>query len=82
MQKRTALRTATHRKTPGAGHDVGLIAEADARKQSARTKSALDNRSHRTLIRPVRQSVNRSIVAAITASITSYLRSSAARPHA
>jgi len=55
MQKRTALRTAKHRNAPIAGQDVGLIVEAKSPKQSARTKSALDNRSHRTPIRPSRR---------------------------
>jgi hypothetical protein len=48
MRKKTAAPPLpeTHRT---AKVDVGLIVDANLREQSARTKSALDNRSHRTL---------------------------------
>ncbi len=46
MPKKTARRTRKHRKSPS--KKVGLIAREKNADQSAQTKSALDNRFHRT----------------------------------
>ena len=48
MPKRTARRTPSPRASSSAKQAVGLIAEGKTSTQSARTQSALDNRSHRT----------------------------------
>jgi len=48
MQKRTTLRTTSHRKVSRTIQDSGLIAKAKSPQRSVRTKSALANRSHRT----------------------------------
>ncbi len=50
MRKKTALRTRKHRK-PWPSKKLGLIAREKNAKQSAVTKSALDNRFHRTALR-------------------------------
>ncbi len=50
MPKKTARRTRKHRKSPS--KKVGLIARKKNADQSAQTKSALDNRFHRTA-RPI-----------------------------
>jgi hypothetical protein len=47
-QKKLALRTPSRPKASRAGQDSGLIAKAATLKPSARTTSAVDNRSHRT----------------------------------
>ena len=47
MPKRTARRTPSPRASSSAKQAVGLIAEGKTSTQSARTQSALDNRSHR-----------------------------------
>lgn len=47
MQKKTALRTRSHRKVSPI-KESGLTAKAKKAKRSAGTASALDNRSHRT----------------------------------
>ena len=50
MRKPLARRSSSPRRTVSrAPQDSGLIANAKTLKQSAGTKSALDNRSHRTL---------------------------------
>ncbi len=48
MPKKTARRTRKHRKSPS--KKVGLIAREKNADQSAQTKSALDNRFHRTAL--------------------------------
>ena len=48
MQKRTTLRPKSRRKVSPTIQDSGLIAKAAKPQQSVGTKSALDNRSHRT----------------------------------
>ena len=48
MPKKTARRTRKHRKSPS--KKVGLIAREKNADQSAKTKSALDNRFHRTAL--------------------------------
>jgi hypothetical protein len=48
MQKRTTLRPQSHRNVTRASENSGLSAKAKKPTQSARTKSALDTRSHRT----------------------------------
>lgn len=48
MQKKTALRTTSRRKVSRASHSSGLTVNQQTLKRSVRTKSALDNRSHRT----------------------------------
>ena len=47
MRKKTAPRTRKHRK-PSPSKKLGLIAREKNAQQSAKTKSALDNRFHRT----------------------------------
>ncbi len=47
MPKKTARRTRKHRKT-SSSKKVGLIVRGKNADQSAKTKSALDNRFHRT----------------------------------
>ena len=47
MRKKTAPRTRKHRKT-SSSKKLGLIAREKNAMQSAVTKSALDNRFHRT----------------------------------
>ncbi len=49
MRKKTAPRTRKHRKT-SSSKKLGLIAREKNAKQSAKTKSALDNRFHRTAL--------------------------------
>jgi len=49
MPKKTARRTHSRRKVRRATHPHGLIANEETLKRSAGAKSALDNRSHRTL---------------------------------
>ncbi len=48
MQQKTALRARSHGKVVRADQDSGVIAKTLKPAQSAGTKSALDNRSHRT----------------------------------
>jgi hypothetical protein len=48
MQKKTALRKPSRGKIHRASQATGLIAKAKTPRRSAGTKSALDNRSHRT----------------------------------
>jgi hypothetical protein len=48
MRKKAARRSPARRTVSCAPQDSGLIVDAQTLKQSARTKSALDNRSHRT----------------------------------
>jgi hypothetical protein len=48
MQKKTVLRTQSPRKVSSAVPKSALIAKPKEPKQSARTKSALDDHSHRT----------------------------------
>ena len=48
MPKKTARRTASRPTVSRATQGVGLIATANKPPRSARTKSAVDNRSHRT----------------------------------
>jgi hypothetical protein len=50
MQKKTA-KQATERRTDSPAKKSGLIAKGKNSKRSARTKSVLDNRSHRTDMR-------------------------------
>jgi hypothetical protein len=47
-QPKTALRSRSHRSASSPTQDSGLIAKSNAPRQSASTKCALDNRSHRT----------------------------------
>ena len=47
MRKKTAMQTPQHPQASPA-QQTGLIARAKTAKQSAVTKSPLDNRSHRT----------------------------------
>jgi hypothetical protein len=47
MRKKTAPRTRRHRKA-SSPQQSGLIAKGITAQQSATTRSALDNRSHRT----------------------------------
>jgi hypothetical protein len=47
MRKKTAPRTRKHRKA-SSPQQSGLIAKGKTAQQSATTRSALDNRSHRT----------------------------------
>ena len=49
MRKKTAPRTQTHQKA-SSSQKRGLIAREKNAKQSAKTKSALDNRFHRTAL--------------------------------
>ena len=48
MQKKKKLRASSQRKVSSAKQPSGLIAKGKLPTQSAGTKSALDNRSHRT----------------------------------
>ena len=48
QQEPTALRPRSHRPASSAVEESGLIAKQKKAAQSVRTKSALDNRSHRT----------------------------------
>jgi hypothetical protein len=48
MRKQPARQSPTRRTVSRAPQDSGLIANATTLKQSVGTKSALDNRSHRT----------------------------------
>lgn len=48
QQEPTALRPRSHRQASSAVQESGLIAKPKRAPQSVRTKSALDNRSHRT----------------------------------
>ena len=48
MRKKTALRKPSRRKVSRARKESGLIAKKKMLKRSAGTKSALDDRSHRT----------------------------------
>jgi hypothetical protein len=48
MRKTTAPRNASRQKAQCAEEESGLIAKTLKSQQSAGTKSALDNRSHRT----------------------------------
>jgi len=49
MPKKTARHQPVPRKVARAKENLGLIAKAEKARRSARTKSALDNRSHRTI---------------------------------
>jgi hypothetical protein len=49
MQKKTAKQT-KQRRTDSPAKKSGLIAKEKNSQRSARTKSALDNRSHRTTL--------------------------------
>ena len=61
MQKKskTALRARSRRKVSSAPQPSGLIASGKNARQSAGTKSALDNRSHRTALIPLTGAVRR-----------------------
>jgi hypothetical protein len=48
MRKTTAPRKPSRRKVQRASRRTGLIAKAKTPRRSVETKSALDNRSHRT----------------------------------
>ena len=48
MRKKTAPRHSSRRKVQRANQSTGLIAKTLKSRQSAGTKSALDNHSHRT----------------------------------
>ena len=58
MRKKTATQTPTHPQTSSA-QQTGLIARAKTAKQSAVTKSPLDDHSHRTLIEGIAHKLQR-----------------------